>query len=106
MVAALRQEQPTGAERIADGKGQRDFPDGAVELAGALVPGGQVGPPLRRYEAVRVAPGERAAGAGVERAQDLDRLQQGLAAAGRLERQPEESRQVGGDPTFVLRAAK
>src|SRR4051812_45507452 len=40
------------------------------------------------------AHGERAACAGIERAQDLDRLQEGFAAAGGFERQPEEAWQV------------
>ena len=33
VVAALCQEQPAGAQRVADGEGQGDLPDGTVELA-------------------------------------------------------------------------
>ena len=71
VVAAVRQEQAAGAERVADREGERDLPDGAVELAVA----DQMGPPVRLDEAVRVIGCERAAAAGIQRAQALDGLE-------------------------------
>jgi len=86
----VRQEQAAGPERVAHGEGERDLPDGAVELAVA----DEMGPPVRLDEAVWVIGCERAAAAGIQRAQALDGPEQGLAAGGGLERQGEKRRQV------------
>ena len=53
-----------------------------------------MGSPVSLHEAVRIARRQGAAGAGIERAQDLDRLEQCLASGGSMERQSEERRQV------------
>jgi len=86
----VRQEQAAGPERVTDGEGERDLPDGAVKLAVA----DEIGPPVRLDEAVRVIGCERAAAAGIQCAQALDGPEQGLAAGGRLERQGEKGPQV------------
>src|SRR4051812_27272424 len=80
VVAALRQEQAAGAQGVADRERERGLPDGAVELA----VGDQIGSPVTLHEAVRVIRRQWAAAAGIARAQDLDRPDQGLAAGGGL----------------------
>ena len=90
VVAAVRQEQAARPERVADRKGERDLPDGAVERAVA----DEIGPPVRLDEAMRVVGYERAAAAGIQRTQAFDGPEQGLAAGGGLERQGEKGRQV------------
>lgn len=90
VIMALRQEQAAGAQGIANREGERDLPDVAVELAVR----DEVGPPVRRDEAVRIVRDERPARAGIERAEDVDRPEQRLAAGGSLERQREKAWQV------------
>ena len=90
VIAALRQEQTAGAQGVADREGEGDFPDGAVEFAACY----QMGTPVRLHEAVRIICRQRAAGAGIQCAQDLDSPEQYLAAGGGLEWQGKEGGQV------------
>ena len=94
VVAALRQEQAAGAQRVTDREGERDFPDGAVQFAAGLVINDEMGPPVSLHEAVRIIRRQRAARAGVQRTQDLDRPEKGFVSGSSLERQGEERRQV------------
>src|SRR5271166_439941 len=66
------------------------LPDMAVEFAVR----DEVGPPVRLNETVRIGWREWPACAGIERAENVDRLEQRLAAGGGLERQREKARQV------------
>jgi len=74
VVAALRQEQAAGAERVADGESERDLPDGTVEFAARLVACDQMRTLIGLHEAVRVVGRERTAHAGIEGAQDFNSL--------------------------------
>ena len=71
VIAALRQEQTAGAQGVANREGERDFPDGAVQFAVR----DQMGTPIRLHEAVRIICRQRAAGAGIQGAQDFDRAE-------------------------------
>ena len=90
VIAALRQEQTAGTQGVAHREGEGDFPDGAVEFAA----GDQMGAPVRLHEAMRIIRRQRAAGAGIQGAQDLDGPEQCLAAGGGLEWQGKEGGQV------------
>jgi len=86
---------PTGAEiqaaapqRVADGEGEADFPDGSAELAVH----DQMGPPVRLNEAGWVLRRERGAATVIQGSQDLDGAKQGFVAGRRLERQSEKGR--------------
>ena len=94
VVAALRQEQAAGAERVTDRKGERDFPDGAIQFAAGLVINDEMGPPVSLHEGVRIIRCQRAARAGVQRTQDLDCPEKGFVSGSSLEWQGEERRQV------------
>jgi len=94
MLAALRQEQAAGAQCVANGKGERDFPDATVELLAGLAVRDQMGAPVRLYEAVRIVRRQGGPGAGIEGALDFYGPEQWFAPRGGLEGQGEEGRQV------------
>ena len=87
VIAALRQEQATGAQRVANGKSQGDFPDSSVEF----VAGDEMRPPVRLYEVMRVIRRQPDTSTSIQAAQDFDGFEQYFTADSCLERQSQKA---------------